>query len=127
MRRFPPPLSVTLPPPSSTMAGPVSLRTLAVASRVMVTGAGPQSKVTMPPWATASTTALEVQLAAVPSPITWSGCEVSTAWASAGTAAPPSGLPGGGRLSSGGAVVVVVGGAVVVDDVVAVGPAVLDG
>ena len=35
----------------------------------MVTGPGPQSKVMMPPWATAATTAAEVQLAGVPVPI----------------------------------------------------------
>src|SRR5215475_9825099 len=119
MRRFPPPLSVTLPPPSSTMSGPVSLRTLAVAASVIVTGPGPQSNVMTPPWATASTTAREVQLAGVPSPITWSGREVSTAVASAGTGAPPAGLPAAGRSSAGGggaAVVVVAGGAVVVVD-----------
>jgi hypothetical protein len=62
----------------------------------MVTGAGPQSKVMTPPRATASTTAAEVQVAGVPSPTTWSGCEVSVARASAGTGAWPSGLPAGG-------------------------------
>jgi hypothetical protein len=61
---------------------------------VIVTGAGPQSKVITPPAATAATTAAEVQLAGVPLPITRSGSLVSTARASAGTAAPPPGLPG---------------------------------
>src|SRR4029453_5033645 len=95
MRRWPPPLRVTLPPPSITISGPVSLRILAVAVSVIVTGAGPQSNVMIPPAATASTTAPEVQPAGLPSPITWSGCEVSTARASAGTPAPPPGFPAG--------------------------------
>src|SRR5262245_10899823 len=93
MRRWPPPLRVTLPPPSSTISGPVSLRILAVAVSVMVIGFGPQSKVMIPPAATAATTAPEVQLAGLPSPMTRSGCDVSTARASAGTPAPPPGLP----------------------------------
>jgi hypothetical protein len=61
---------------------------------VMVTGAGPQSKVITPPAATAATTAADVQPAGVPLPTTRSGLRVSTARASAGTDAPPSGLPG---------------------------------
>jgi hypothetical protein len=61
---------------------------------VMVTGAGPQSKVISPPAATAATTAADVQLAGVPLPTTRSGLRVSTARASAGTAAFPPGLPG---------------------------------
>src|SRR5690349_2690665 len=97
MRRSPPPLSVTRPPPSSTTSGPWSLRTLAVAFMAIVTGAGPQSKVITPPAATAATTAADVQLAGVPLPTTRSGRRVSTARASAGTAASPSGLPGLGR------------------------------
>jgi hypothetical protein len=64
---------------------------------VMVTGAGPQSKVIFPPAATAATTAAEVQLAGVPLPTTRSGRRVSTARASAGTSAPPPALPGLGR------------------------------
>src|SRR5687767_4849379 len=99
MRRLSAPLSVTRPPPSSTTAGPWSLRTLAVAVMVIVTGAGPQSKVITPPAATAATTAAEVQLAGVPLPITRSGSRVSTARASAGTAAPPPRLPGLGSAS----------------------------
>jgi hypothetical protein len=95
MRRWPPPLRVTLPPPSSTISGPVSLRTLAVAVSVMVTGFGPQLKVMIPPAATASTTAADVQPAGEPSPMTRSGWDVSTARASAGTPAPPPGLPAG--------------------------------
>jgi hypothetical protein len=58
---------------------------LAVAAIVIVTGAGPQSKVMIPPAATALTTAAEVQLAFVPAPTTRVGCEVSTGPASAGT------------------------------------------
>jgi hypothetical protein len=93
MRRLPPPLSVTRPPPSSTTS-PWSLRTLAVAFIAMVTGAGPQSKVITRPAATAVTTAADVQLAGVPLPTTRSGLPVSAALASAGTEAAPSGLPG---------------------------------
>jgi hypothetical protein len=61
---------------------------------VMVTGAGPQSKVITPPAATAATTAADVQPAGVPLPTTRSGLRVSTARASAGTDASPAGLPG---------------------------------
>jgi len=67
---------------------------LAVAVIVMVTGFGPQLKVMMPPAATAWTTASGVQLAGVPSPITWVGCEASTAWAASGTGASPVPNPG---------------------------------
>ena len=45
----------------------------------------------IPPLATAATTAAEVQLAAVPLPTTRVGWDVSTARASAGTAAWPAG------------------------------------
>ena len=93
MRRWPSPLSVTLPPPSSTTFGPLALRTFAVAVIVIVTGAGPQLNVMMPPAATAVTTAAEVQLAGVPVPMIRVGFEVSTARASAGTVALPFGLP----------------------------------
>jgi len=51
----------------------------------------------MPPAATAATTASDVQLAGVPLPITRVGRLVSTARASAGTAARPFGLPATGR------------------------------
>jgi hypothetical protein len=61
---------------------------------VIVTGAGPQSKVITPPAATAATTAADVQLAGVPRPMTRSGLRVSSARAAPGTAASPSGLPG---------------------------------
>src|SRR5262245_18075670 len=102
IRRRPPPLSVTFPPPSMTMSGPVSLRILAVASSVIVTGSGPQSKVRTPPAATASTTAADVQLAGVPVPMTLSGWDVSAGPASAGTPAPPAGVPAAGPARSGG-------------------------
>ena len=102
MRRWPPPLSVTLPPPSSTIRGPFALRTFAVAFIVIVIGSGPQLNVMMPPAATAATTASEVQLAALPLPMTRVGFEVSTARASAGTAALPFGLPAGGPATAGG-------------------------
>src|SRR5438445_1543945 len=80
--RVPPPLSVTLPPPSSTTWCAV-LTTLAVAVIVIFTGVGPQLKVITPPLATAATTAADVQPAGVPSPITVVGCEVSAAAAAA--------------------------------------------
>ena len=54
-----------------------------------------------PPAATAATTAAEVQLAAVPWPTTRSGCELSTARAAAGTAAPPPGFPARGSAATG--------------------------
>ena len=81
---MPPPLSVTRPPPASTICWLV-LTTLAVAVIVMVTGFGPQLKVMMPPLATALTTAAEVQLAGVPLPMTWFGSLVFTARPAAGT------------------------------------------
>src|SRR6478752_7551067 len=92
MRRWPPPLRVTLPPPARTTSGLAMLWTFAVSVIVIVTGLGPQLKVMMPPRATADTTASEVQLAGVPLPMTRVGCEVSAA--PAGTTAVPSGLPG---------------------------------
>src|SRR5580700_8006975 len=95
MRRAPPPLSVTFPPPSSTTSELV-LRTLAVACIMIVTGSAPQSKVITPPLATAATTAPDVQPAAVPLPITWSGWEVFTGCAAAGMGAPPAGFPARG-------------------------------
>ena len=102
MRRAPPPLSVTFPPPSSTTSELV-LRTLAVACIMIVTGLAPQSKVITPPLATAATTAPDVQLAAVPLPITWSGWEVFTGRAAAGMGAPPAGFPARGRCRTGAA------------------------
>jgi hypothetical protein len=65
-----------------------------VALIVMVTGAGPQSNVMIPPAATAFTTADDVQLAGVPLPTFRVGWLVSTARAAAGTVACPLGLPG---------------------------------
>jgi hypothetical protein len=64
----------------------------------MVTKAGPQSKVTTPPRATAATKASLVQLAGVPFPTTVVGLEVSSARASAGTSQWPAGLPAGGPV-----------------------------
>ena len=93
MRRLPAPDSVTSPPPSITTREPWSLRTFAVAVMVIVTGAGPHLKVITPPAATALTTAADVQLAGVPVPITWFGCDVSTGRAAAGIEAWPLGFP----------------------------------
>src|SRR5689334_10368606 len=95
IRRAPPPLSATIPPPSRTTRLLV-LRTSAVASMVIVTGRGPQEKVITPPAATAATTACEVQLAGVPSPMTWSGWLVLTGCPADGTSAWPAGLPAAG-------------------------------
>jgi len=53
------------------------LTTFAVAVIVMVTGLGPQEKVISPPAATAATTAWDVQLAAVPFPMTVVGSVAS--------------------------------------------------
>jgi len=98
------------------------LTTLAVASSVIVTGAAPQANVTIPPAATAATTAADVQLAGLPVPTTRVGCEVSTARASAGTLACPAGVPavpppvpppGAGAAGRVTVVVAVRGGAVV--------------
>ena len=80
-----------------------SLKTFAVAPIGMTTGVGPQSKTMMPPWATAATTAAEVQLAGVPVPTTWSGSEVSARRASTGIGEWPVGFPvagGGGTIGS---------------------------
>jgi hypothetical protein len=97
---------------------------LAVLVSVIVTGAGPQENVMIPPAATAATTAEDVQLAAVPVPTTLVGCDVSTGWAAAGIATWPFGLPEPGNVVDFGfagvvcggflVVVVVVGGVVVV-------------
>src|ERR1700678_1596178 len=88
MRRTPPPLSVTGPPPSRTTLALV-LRTLAVAVITMVTGRGPQENAITPPAATARTTARDVQLPGVPSPTTWSAWSVAevAAWIVAGVTA----------------------------------------
>jgi hypothetical protein len=71
----------------------LAFTTLAVCVIVIVTGRGPQSKVTTPPAPTAVTTASEAQLSGVPFPMTVVGREVSSACASGGTGARPSGLP----------------------------------
>src|SRR5690349_12856206 len=102
MRRAPPPLSVTFPPPSSTTSA-LMLRTFAVACIMIVTGLAPQLKVITPPLATAATTAADVQPAAVPLPITWSGWEVSAGRAAAGIGAPPARFPARGRGGAGAA------------------------
>jgi hypothetical protein len=81
------------------------LRTLAVVSMVMVTGLGPQANVITPPAATASTTAADVQLAAVPVPITWSGWAMLTGWPAAGTGAMPVPLLTGACDGAAGALV----------------------
>src|SRR6202046_5701808 len=91
IRVCPPPLSVTIPPPSMTIRSPCTM--FAVCVIVIVTGSGPQLKVMTPPMATAWTTAAEVQLAAAPSPMTWSGWAVLTARPAGGTLAWPLGLP----------------------------------
>jgi hypothetical protein len=52
----------------------------------------------MPPAATAATTAADVQLAGVPSPMMCVGWAVLTGCAAAGTAAAPFGLPGSGSV-----------------------------
>src|SRR5262249_28046452 len=96
MRSLPPPDSVTLSPPSITSFDAVLFTTLAVADRTMVAGAAPQSKVMTPPLATAATNAALVQLAALPVPTTVVGDETSSARASLGRVAPPSGLPAAG-------------------------------
>ncbi|WP_132125737.1 hypothetical protein [Actinocrispum wychmicini] len=99
IRRFPPPLRVTRPPPSRT----VFAFTFAVSVRVTVTGFGPHEKVITPPAVTAVSTACDVQLVGVPSPTTWVGFDVSSARASGGTAAFPAGLPAGWIGGGGGA------------------------
>jgi hypothetical protein len=80
----------------------LALRILAVDLIVMVTGSGPHEKVMIPPAATAATTASEVQLFGVPSPMTRVGWAVSTARASTGTVACPFGLPGAGKRAAAG-------------------------
>src|SRR6185312_6587059 len=88
IRRWLPPDSVTVPPPSRTVRG-CALTIFAVWVIAIVTGARPQSNVITPPAATAATTAAEVQPAGEPDPTTRSGCEVSTPRVSTGAAAPP--------------------------------------
>src|ERR1700683_932585 len=95
MRRRPPPLNVTSPPPSRTTCGLVFM-TLAVVLITIVTGTGPHEKRMIPPARTAATTAAEVQLAAVPCPTTRVGFDVSTGRAPSGTRTgrtPATGVP----------------------------------
>lgn len=61
--------------------------TLAVVLIVMVTGVGPHENRMIPPVRTAATTAAEVQLAAVPCPMTRLGWDVFTGRPAAGTGA----------------------------------------
>ena len=75
--------------------------TLAVAVITIVTGLAPQSNLMIPPAATARTTAADVQLAGLPSPITWSGWLVSTALPAGGTGKCPFGLPNPGTAVAG--------------------------
>src|ERR1043165_2504478 len=74
MRDVPPPLSVTVPPPSITVSFAVEICDVTV----IVTGAAPQLKTTVPPPATAVRSAASVQLAAEPSPTVVVGADVST-------------------------------------------------
>src|SRR5262245_40074782 len=96
IRLLPPPLSVTLFPPSMTSFVPLSLKTFAGVVRTIVTGSGPQLNVMTPPLATAATNASAVQLAALPIPITVVGEHRLSAWPAAGIVAMPPGQPAGG-------------------------------
>ncbi|GAB3904437.1 hypothetical protein GCM10029964_098170 [Kibdelosporangium lantanae] len=69
---------------------------MAVPAKVMVTGSSPHENVITPPAATADRRDWDVQLPAVPSPTTRVGLLVSSAFAAAGTAAFPAGLPAAG-------------------------------
>jgi hypothetical protein len=89
---------------------------------VMVTGSGPQENVITPPAATASTTAWDVQLAAAPSPMTWSGSAMLTGWPAAGTAAMPVPLLAGACADAAGALVLGAGTWATVGDPTRCGP-----
>ena len=91
---MPPPLRMTLPPPSMTIFGLLSLNTLAGLARMMVAGSGPQLNVMIPPAATAAMNASGVQLSCVPVPTTVVGLDTSSSCASLGIGHVPSGLPG---------------------------------
>ncbi len=93
---MPPPLSVTLPPPSMTILGPVSLKTFAVSVERDGHRIGAAVERDDAALGDGATNAAPVQLAAVPSPTTVRGLEMSSSRASAGTAQWPSGLPAGG-------------------------------
>src|SRR5580704_12834652 len=84
MRRRPSPLRVTNPAPSRTTRRLV-FTTLAVELIAIVTGRGPHENLMIPPARTAATTPADVQVAAVPRPTTWFGCDVSTARPATGT------------------------------------------
>src|SRR5665647_2956460 len=73
MREVPPPLSVTRPPPSST----VSLVNVIGAVTVIVAGALPHANTMVPPAFAACWSAAAVQLAGVPSPTVAVGEDVS--------------------------------------------------
>ena len=98
MRRFPPPLRVTRPRPSRTTRRLV-LTTLAVRLSSIRTGSGPQRNLMIPPFATARTTARDVQLRGVPLPTQRSGREVSTARALRG-GTPTAAMPAGGTVTA---------------------------
>ena len=90
MRVLPPPLSVTLPPPSITvspsLSAPPTLLMRICCVSVIVTGAAPQLKVMTPaPSGRRRRARAAVQLAAVPVPTTVVGVDTSAAWPSAGT------------------------------------------
>src|SRR6185295_6949032 len=73
MRDVPPPLSVTVPPPSIT----VSCVNVICEVTVIVIGAAPQSKTMVPPAVAATCNAAAVQLPGVPSPTVAVGAETS--------------------------------------------------
>src|SRR5580765_6584739 len=91
----------TAPPPSSVILRPPSMTvflvdgTLSVAVTLIVTGSAPQLNVMMPPAVAAVCRAANVQLAAVPVPMTAVGFDVLFACAIVGTPAAhePFGLP----------------------------------
>jgi hypothetical protein len=89
------------------MRGPCALTILAVACMWMTFGFEPHENRITPPARTAATTAADVQLAAVPRPITRVGWAVFTARPCAGTgtvATPaPLGRAGGRPIASGAA------------------------
>ncbi len=90
---LPPPLRVTLPPPSITISFVVLLNTFAGSVRIIVTGSLPQLNVIIPPLATASVKAFAEQLSFVPPPTICVGFETSFNWPSFGIAHLPSGFP----------------------------------
>src|SRR5262252_3618841 len=93
MRTAPPPSRVILLPPSMTVFFVIGTFNVTVTG--IVTGAAPQLNVMTPPAVAAVCSAANVQLAAVPVPITAVGFDVSAGWPFAGTPAlhEPFGLP----------------------------------